>query len=291
MITLLDGPLGTELAARGVSTPLPLWSAAAIDAAPEIIAEIHRDYAKAGATVHTANTFRTKRRTAGEDWLRLTNEAVRIARQNVPQQHRIAGSISPLEDCYHPERSPGRLSRPEHREMAEALAAADCDLLLCETFPNLEEAVVAVEEAVRTGVATWLALTAGPDSNLLTPAQMVLGARQAVSLGASAVMVNCTPATDTLRFIEALQAARLGVPIGAYANAGSVDEQVGWQSSGAIASKAKGAALYCELAKQWIASGATLIGGCCGTTPAHIAALHATFCSPRTGTTEQRADE
>ena len=281
MITLLDGPLGTELAARGVSTQLPLWSAAAIDTAPEIIAQIHRDYAEAGATVHTANTFRTKRRTAGEDWLRMTHDAVRIARQNVPRTHRIAGSISPLEDCYHPERSPGRRSRREHREMAEALAASHCDLLLCETFPNVEEAVVAVEEAVRTGIATWLALTAGPHSNLLTPEQMVQGARQAVSVGASAVLVNCTPATDTLRFIQALHAARLGVPIGAYANAGSVDDQVGWQPTGAIASRSKGAALYCELARQWIASGATLIGGCCGTTPAHIAALHARFCSPR----------
>ena len=51
MIVLLDGPVGTELAARGVATPPPLWSAAAIDAAPDVLAAIHRDYAAAGATV------------------------------------------------------------------------------------------------------------------------------------------------------------------------------------------------------------------------------------------------
>ena len=67
MLTLLDGPLGTELDARGVSVALPLWSAGAIDSAPEVIAAIHREYAAGGATVHTANTFRTKRRAAGEE--------------------------------------------------------------------------------------------------------------------------------------------------------------------------------------------------------------------------------
>jgi len=56
---ILDGALGTELARRGVPTPLPLWSAAAIDSAPQVLSAIHRDYAEAGATVHTANTFRT----------------------------------------------------------------------------------------------------------------------------------------------------------------------------------------------------------------------------------------
>lgn len=281
MITVLDGPIGTELAARGVPTPLPLWSAAAIDSAPQVIADIHRDYANAGATVHTANTFRTKRRTVGDDWLRLTRQAVSLARNNVPAGHRVAGSIAPLEDCYRPDLSPGRAARGDHREMANALADAHCDLLLCETFPNLDEALVAVEEAVRTGLETWLALTAGPDANLLTPEQMVRGARQAVEGGVAAVLVNCTPARATLAFIEALRDADLGVPIGAYANAGSVDDQMGWQSAGEFASKQQGATRYCELAEQWAAAGATLIGGCCGTTPDHIAALYQAFRAPK----------
>ncbi len=277
MITLLDGPLGTELSARGVSTQLPLWSAAAIDSAPDVIAAIHRDYVDAGAVVHTSNTFRTKRRTVGDDWLRMTRDAVRITQQNVPQSHRVAGSISPLEDCYRPDLSPRQASRPEHREMAEVLAASGCDLLLCETFPNIEEAIIAVEESVRTGIETWLGLTAGPDANLLSPEEMAEGARQAVKSGAAAVLVNCTPAKATLRFVRALASANLGVPIGAYANAGSIDDQMGWQSTSEIASRERGAILYRDLARQWAEAGATLIGGCCGTTPNHIAALHNEF--------------
>jgi S-methylmethionine-dependent homocysteine/selenocysteine methylase len=274
MITLLDGPLGTELNRRGVATDLPLWSAAAIDAAPNVIAAIHRDYAEAGATVHTTNTFRTQRRTVGDDWARLARTAVEIARNAVPGTHRVAGSIAPLEDCYRPDLSPGSDSRLEHRELAELLADAGCDLLLCETFPHVGEAVVAVQESARTGVETWVALTAGPRAGLLSPTEMADGAQQAVDHGAAAALVNCTPATDTLRFVEAIGRRNLGVPIGAYANAGRPDDRVGWQSSSELASPESGARTYAMLAQHWIDAGATLIGGCCGTGPAHITALN-----------------
>ncbi|MDQ3035401.1 MAG: homocysteine S-methyltransferase family protein, partial [Myxococcota bacterium] len=151
-ITILDGPLGSELDRRGVPTPLPRWSAGAIDAAPDVIAAIHRDYARAGASVATACTFRTTRRAVGDDWERLARRAVELARASVLPGHRVAGSIAPLEDCYRPELSPGARSRVEHRELARTLADAGVDLLLCETFPHVGEALVAVEEAARTGV-------------------------------------------------------------------------------------------------------------------------------------------
>ncbi len=265
-LTLLDGPIGTQLTARGVSTELPLWSAAAIDDSPETISEIHRDYASAGAVVHTANTFRTKRRTVGDDWQRLVRRAVKLARQTVGRQ-RVAGSIAPLEDCYRPDLSP-KQPRNEHRELARLLADTDCDLLLCETFPHVGEAIIAVEEAVETGLETWVSFTAGPDANLLSPQEIVRGAREAVGAGAAAVLVNCVPATDMLRFVGPLGQADLGVPIGAYANAGSADDKIGW-----TAAAQPGAVAYAEFARQWFAAGATIIGGCCGTNPLHIAEI------------------
>lgn len=271
MITLLDGPLGTELNARSVATDLPLWSAAAIEQAPGAIAQIHEDYAASGAHVHTANTFRTQRRTVGNQWKRLTAHAVKLARDSAPTSHRVAGSIAPLEDCYSPELSPGKASRDEHREMAQCLAACGCDLLLCETYPIAEEGIVAVEEAVATGVQTWVSFTAGPDANLMTPSELALAGRQAVDAGASAVMVNCTPATKTLEFVQALNDAKLGVPIGAYANAGCPEEKIGWNTS------SRGTAVYAQLAQCWIDAGATIVGGCCGTGPSHIAELAKRF--------------
>src|SRR4051812_14140531 len=120
MITLLDGPMGTLLAERGVATPAPLWSAAALLESPDAVRRIHHEYASAGACVHAANPFRTKQRQVGPEWERLTRLAVTLAREAVPATHLVAGSLAPLEDCYRPDLSP-RDPRPEHRTMARAL--------------------------------------------------------------------------------------------------------------------------------------------------------------------------
>lgn len=264
-ISILDGPMGTELAARGVPTPLPLWSAAANRDAPEVVAAIHRDYAAAGATVHTTNTFRTRRRLLGDAWAAWTDTAIRLARQ---AGGRVAGSLAPLEDCYRPDLSPAE-PRPEHREMARRLAAG-VDLILVETFPHPGEALVAVEEAVATGLDTWLALTAGPSADLMTPATMAATAREAVARGAAAVLVNCVPVHHTLRFVEAIAAA--GVPFGAYANAGGQVDGLGWDDRTQAAAEA-----YADAVQTWVDAGATIVGGCCGTSPVHTAALAARF--------------
>jgi S-methylmethionine-dependent homocysteine/selenocysteine methylase len=274
MVTILDGPLGTELLARGAPTPPPLWSALALTEAPEVVRSIHQAYAEAGATVHTANTFRTKRRQAGERWAELVRIAVRLARSAVPSGHLVAGSIAPLEDCYRPDLSPVD-PRPEHRELARALADAGVDLLLCETFPHPGEAVVAVEEAAATGLPVWASFTAGPDADLLTPEAVREGAARAIRAGASAVLVNCVPASKTRPFVEALAGAGLGAPFGAYANAGSVDESMGWRSPEDTGDEA--AEAYLALASGWAEAGASILGGCCGTGPAHIKALARRF--------------
>jgi S-methylmethionine-dependent homocysteine/selenocysteine methylase len=268
-ITILDGPMGTQLLARGVATPLPGWSAHALETHPGVVSAIHRDYARAGAKVHTADTFRTRRRQFPDRWRELTRLAVTLAREAVPANHRVAGSIAPIEDCYRPDLSPAD-PRPEHREMARALAEAGADVLLCETFPNVEEAEVAVEEAVATGVETWASFTAGPDADLLTPDQVREGAKRVAALGASAVMVNCIPAVKMLPYVEAI--ADVGVAVGAYANAGSVDDRMGWRSEPGRAER------YATLARTWVEAGATIIGGCCGTGPEHVAALADHLC-------------
>ncbi|MCB9593285.1 MAG: homocysteine S-methyltransferase family protein [Sandaracinaceae bacterium] len=271
VITILDGPVGTELTRRGVSTRLPMWSAAANRDAPDVVAAIHADYAAAGATVHTANTFRTTARAMGPDWARWAREAVRIARGAVPPGHRIAGSVAPLEDCYRPDLSPGggAAVEREHRALAEVLADAGVDVLLCETFPHVEEALAAARAARSTGIETWLALTAGYEADLLTPEALAEGARRAVDLGVDAVLVSCTPTEATLRYVEALASA--GVPFGAYANGGIADDVDGFSSAPASPER------YAAQARAWADAGATLLGGCCGTRPEHVEALWRAF--------------
>lgn len=273
MVTLLDGPVGTELNRRGVATPLPLWSAGAIESAPEIVSQIHRDYADAGASIHTANTFRTKRRNCGSQWRGYTRAAIELARNAVPSDHRVFGSISPLEDCYEPWNWPGESSFGEHQEMAEELASLGCDGLLCETFANPDEAMSAVRTARNTGLETWLSLTAGPSADLMTPEVLVSTARQAVEFGVSAILINCVPATQVNRFLVPLVGAIRETPIGVYANAGDVTDSIGWYDQG----DARGARAYADLAQTWVRQGVSIIGGCCGTGPEHIAACHAAF--------------
>lgn len=267
-ITLLDGPMGTLLLARGASFMAPSWSATSLLLAPDMVGQIHADYVAAGATVHTACTFRTRRGSV-PDWKAYTQTAVSIARKRVPVGQRLAGSLGPLEDCYRPDLSPED-PRPEHREMARQLAKEGVDMLLCETFPHVGEGLIAVEEAVATGLPVWIAFTAGPEGELLTPEAMAEGAREAALRGASAVLVNCTAARLTLRYVETLArvCGRAGVPFGAYANSGDAPEDFNRRVDDPEA-----IARYVAHAATWVEAGATIVGSCCGTGPGHIAAL------------------
>ena len=272
-VVLLDGPMGTELAARGVATPLPTWSAGALRGAPDEVLAIHRAYAEAGATVHTTNTFRTRESDVGESWRELTRVAVRLARGGAGTG-RVAGSIAPLADCYRPDLSPGEGASAAHRQMAEVLVDAGCDLVLCETFPLATEAVAAVQAARESGAPeVWASLTAGPDADLFDPLGLARAAEQVAAAGAAVVLVNCTPAPVTADYLREL--ARVGVPFGAYANAGSADDAIGWQSDPGF-----GARRYAELAAEWVDLGATVVGGCCGTGPAHLAAVRDRLAHP-----------
>jgi S-methylmethionine-dependent homocysteine/selenocysteine methylase len=139
----------------------------------------------------------------------------------------LAGSLAPVEDCYRPDLSPpGDLARSVHRAVATALAEAGVDRIVCETFPHPGEARIAVEEATKTGLPTWVALTAGPDGGLLDPHELGRAARDCVRAGAAAVLVCCTSARLTLPYLEEVAKAR--VQFGAYASAGGPSDGIGW---------------------------------------------------------------
>jgi S-methylmethionine-dependent homocysteine/selenocysteine methylase len=266
VVEILDGAIGTELIARGFPAQAPDWTARAAVEAPDLLGEVHRDYARAGATIHTANTFRTQPRVLRAGWRDALDASVAIVRGAALANQRVAGSIAPVSDCYRPDLSPGAGAREEHRQVASALASAGCDLLLCETFANEAEALVAAEEAVQTGLPTWLSLTAGPFADLLTPRSLRGIAKRALSTGIERLLVNCVAASLIEPYVDAI--VGLGVPIGVYANAGDREEGIGWGATGRAAAEA-----YATFAERWVDAGATVVGGCCGTSPLHIAAL------------------
>ena len=282
-VTILDGPTGTLLAERGVPTPLPGWSAHAIETHPDIIRDIHAEYADAGATVHTACTFRTTPRAVGDKWKDLAAKAIDLAREG-SRGGRVAASIAPLADCYRPDLSPVHhdieAARSEFTLLANHFVSCleDDDILLVETFPQLDEFGLAVESAVtascgRQHIDVWASLTPGYRADLLSPDDVEVHLGQAIAAGASAVLVNCVPAARALEYVSAARAAAepTGIPFGIYANAGHANDQTGWTTDPIAVSN------YADLAEEWAAAGATIIGGCCGTGPAHIRELARRF--------------
>jgi S-methylmethionine-dependent homocysteine/selenocysteine methylase len=290
-VLLLDGATGTELQRRGVETSLPLWSARALIAAPQVLAAIHADYIAAGADIITTNTFRTHRRTLtraglGDRTHELTHLAVQIAREAAHQIDRqvfVAGSISPLEDCYAPQLvPPDDELQIEHAEMARDLAEAGCDVLLVETMNTIREAVIAAQCACETGLPVCVSFVVGPGGRppdqidpigraealtLLSGEAMAEAVAALRSINPAAIMINCVPLAFIDRALVELRSAHPG-PIGLYANVGHADDVVGWTLTDEVQPAA-----YARHAQRWLAQGALIIGGCCGTTPEHIAAL------------------
>ncbi len=279
---VLDGAMGTELERRGIATPLPSWSAGALIDAPAAVLEVHRDYARAGADLLVTNTFRTLRRSLTGVWIDragdLVSRAVRLARQAADEEGTAAGgrplvlgSMGPLADCFSPDLVPSEPElSAEHAERAADLAAAGVDGLLVETMGTRREALAAIAAANTTGLPVLTAFVADRQGNLLDGEELEELVPRLIAAGAAAVLVNCTPLATTAQIVPQLARLVGDLPFGVYANNGYAHPEPG----GAPASTENlSPADYATHAAEWLAAGARLIGGCCGTSPAHIAAL------------------
>ena len=278
---LLDGATGTEIERRSrfpAAAALPLWSTHALLRDTALLREIHRDYVRAGAQILTADTFRTQRRTLaraglGEQSEELTGRAVAIARAAVEeaaapgQAVLVAGSQPTLEDCYHPERVPNddALAR-EHAEHARALRRAGVDFILVETINTRREGVAALRAVNEAGLKACVSFVCTEGGRLLSGEPLSEAVAACVELGPLAVLVNCLPPRCVAACLPALRSS--GLPFGVYPNLGAPDAVSDFRRSDDCAPEQ-----FAMLAASWIGAGARLVGGCCGTTPAHIAAI------------------
>jgi len=298
---LLDGATGTELERAGLATGLPLWSTHALLEAPECVAGIHAAYLAAGAEIVTANTFRTQRRTLARAGLgdadgRLTRLAVELARAALaataataaedmrkaanaattrtpappaPRGRWVAGSLPPLEDCYRPDLVPGEseLAR-EHGRQADLLGEAGVDLILIETMNTAREAGAAARAAARTGLPFAVGFVAWDGARLLSGESLAEAARAALDAGAAVVGVNCLPIANLGACLAGL--SPLPAPLLVSPNLGQPEPETGFARDASNDARAFPAAFG-----GWLERGGGLVGGCCGTTPAHVAALAA----------------
>lgn len=273
---LLDGATGTELERRGVFTALPLWSASALRAAPARVREIHADYARAGAEILVANTFRTNPRTLAAGGLAsklapLTRRAIKLARNvatNAPHPVWVAASVAPVEDCYHPERTPDEptLER-EHGLLADTLADAHPDLLWIETMNTVREAATAARCARKTGLPLAVSFVLRENGSLLSGEPLRAAVDAVLPYQPLAIGLNCMPPRGIEVGLGSLRTLT-DLPLIAYAHINNPQPLPGWSYAQSLDPNA----YACEV-DRWLACGARLIGGCCGTSPAHIAAI------------------
>jgi S-methylmethionine-dependent homocysteine/selenocysteine methylase len=248
------------------------------------VGAIHREHVEAGARVVTANTFRTDRRTMtkaglGRDARSWTKAAVALAREAVLEAGAgrpvaVAGSIAPLEDCYRPDLVPDDAClRAEHGIKAGNLVAAGVDLALVETMNTAREAVAALGACVAAGLPAAVSFVCAPGKRLLSgePVADAVAAVLAAGPPPLAILVNCCPPAVAVEALAAVRAAAPAVRCGVCANGeGAPDPAAGWRFD-----RASGVDIeaFVAAARRALALGATVLGGCCGTTPEHVRAL------------------
>lgn len=274
-LLLMDGATGTELQRRGFQLESPGWSASAIRERPDLLEQIHRDYFEAGAELVTANTFRTHQRSLSETrWKAesrvLTLEAVEIARRAVNNRAYLAGSIAPLEDCYSPQLTPSESELfTEHKEIARNLADAGVDLILVETQITIREAVLAASAAASVNVPFAVSFTTNGKGQLLSGEPLADAMREVIAVKPLAILVNCVPCDEVLSNLEVMFESYPDVVLGAYANTGRLRTDGTWELTAG-----GNPAVYAEFMQRWKEFGIQLVGGCCGTGPAHVEALY-----------------
>jgi 5-methyltetrahydrofolate--homocysteine methyltransferase len=275
---LLDGAMGTLLQDKGLEDGAPgeLWN---LDN-PDAVRGAHAAYADAGARLLTTNTFGATRprldlHGLGDRVGEVNRTAARLARSVADERGLlVAGDLGPTGELLAPL---GTLTPEEAQELfAEqvmALVEGGVDLVLVETLSDLGEADAALAAARRVAPGLPVAVTMSFDTNMRT----MMGVRPAdavahlAAAGADAVGANCGRGPEEMEIIaaEMVQARTGDLLLIAQSNAG-LPQVVGdhFEYDATAADLAAHATRLAEL-------GIDLVGGCCGSTPAHVAAIDA----------------
>ncbi|MDC4879856.1 homocysteine S-methyltransferase family protein [Acinetobacter baumannii] len=288
---ILDGGLGRELARRGAPFRQPEWSALALIEAPETVKEVHLDFINAGAEVITTNNYAVVPFHIGQerfetDGVRLIKVAIEQAKNAVKESGKnvkIAGCLPPLFGSYRAD-----LFQPEQaKNLAEPIIntlAPEVDFWLAETQSCLKEVETVHALLPQDGKDYWVSFTLQDEIKqeqalLRSGENMQQVADFIKQSNAKAVLFNCCQPEVILQAINEIK-GRIpeSVQIGAYANAFPPQDESATANDGLDEiRKDLDAPAYLAFAKQWQQAGASLVGGCCGIGPEHIAELSQFF--------------
>lgn len=277
-VVLLDGGMGQELVKRSGDAPTPQWATQVMIDHPGLVADIHRDYAAAGATVATVNSYAAHHDrfvgTALEGKVtEIVGLALEEARRGTGGQGRLAGAIGPLGQSYRPDAHPGHAEAVGLYGELAGLLGPHVDLILCETVASVAHARAVAEAAAAQGKPVWVAVTVDDDDGrLLRSGEPVA---DLAGIKADAWLANCSAPEAMAAALEEL--ARFGAPFGAYANGftGITKDFLKANSTVDVLSARRdvGPQVYADFVMGWVDQGATIVGGCCEIGPAHIAEI------------------
>jgi len=271
-VLVCDGAMGTMLYARGIFLNRSFDELNLTQ--PDLVAEVHKEYARAGADVIETNTFGANRVKLGAFGLAervhaINVQGAKIARHAAREQCYVAGAIGPLGIRIEPWGKTGVDEAEEYfREQARALLEGGVDLFVLETFRDVNEIGAAIR-AVRSicSLPIVAQMTIEEDGNSLDGVAPEIFVPELEQHGADVVGLNCS--VGPAGMLETLERmARVAhVKLAAQPNAGKPRE-------------IEGRNLYlcspdymARYARKFIAAGVRLVGGCCGTTPEHIQAI------------------
>jgi S-methylmethionine-dependent homocysteine/selenocysteine methylase len=282
--TCLDGGMGQLLTQRSLRPLSNLWSAEIMYHEPQLVSELHAEFIQAGAEVITLNTYTaTPDRLAANgalDWLAtLHSNAIHAARTAIAKSGKavqIAGCLPPLLASYRPDVAPDRFASQQSYTQLVALQNDGVDVFICETMSSILEATTACAAAKTSGKPVWVAFSVS-DSHpeQLRGGESLHEAVQALlPLAPDAILLNCSRPEVISKALPIIKG--YGLPFGAYANGfESVTSLYPGETVKTLTARTDFLpAQYADFAQAWHSLGASIIGGCCEVTPAHIAELN-----------------
>lgn len=284
---LSDGAMGTVLHQRGVAFE-ECFDVLNLNN-PALVAEVHRSYIEAGSQIIQTNTFGANRFKLARHGLeneveRINAAGVELARRVVWASYKpvlVAGDIGPLGIRMAPfGRVKPEQARAAFSEQVAALAKAGVDLLVIETISDLKEILEAIAAVKETAPDLPLiaSMTFTRDDRTLLGENPIKVARSLSQAGATVIGVNCSGGPNQiLRILKQMRAAAPESYFSAMPNAGW-PEQVGGRIMYPAAPD-----YFSEYALAFCEAGTNIIGGCCGTTPQHIAAMSTALLSHTPG--------
>ncbi len=263
-----DGAMGTELMGAGVPMEVCLEEVNLTD--PDVVLRIHEAYIAAGSRVIETNTFGANSMRLAKHGLEskvreLNLAAVAIAkRASSGKDVCVAASVGPLGIANEEVRAQKIDQKAIFQEQISALLEADVHAIFLETFLDLEEIKIALQalRQLSTEIPVICSMVCSEEGRLPSSLPVVQAFRELSRLGANVVGVNCV--TGPRAMVQILKRIPLDFVISAYPNAGYPRYQEGRFIYNAFPE------YFAKAAKEFVAEGARLIGGCCGVGPQHI---------------------